>query len=180
MVPLDRDQVKPEGMPVSITNLLLKSLDQGWVFYSYSFEINGTRTEESARRFFYVGKRPQKVALLPVAQVRGAHDLHIDADTISDNFLTVVVLPYENMTAGDVVTFLWQGYTATGTARPVIKSVIELVKEQVGQPLEFTVQKGQVTIIKNGKAEISYSIAYADDTRPVTQGGLKEQVQHLM
>lgn len=169
MVPLDRDQVKPEGMPVSITNLLLKSLDQGWVFYSYSLEINGTRTAESARRFFYVGKRPQKVALLPVAQVRGAHDLHIDADTISDNFLTVVVLPYENMTAGDVVTFVWQGYTATGTARPVIKSVIELVKEQMGQPLEFTVQKGQVTIIKNGKAEISYSITYADDTKPVTQ-----------
>ena len=169
MVPLDRDQVKPEGMPVTITNLLLKSLDQGWVFYSYSFEINGTRTEESARRFFYVGKRPQQIALLPAAQVRGAHDLHIDADAIAENFVTVVIVPYENMTAGDVITFVWQGYTPSGTARPVVEMAIELVKEQVGQVLEFQVLKNHLTIIKNGKADISYSIAYADDTKPVTQ-----------
>ena len=169
MVPLDRDQVKPEGMPVSITNLLLKSLDQGWVFYSYSFEINGTRTEESARCFFYVGKRPPKVALLPVAQVRGAHDLHIDVDAISENFVTVVIIPYENMTVGDVVTFVWQGYRPDGTARPVVEMATELLKEHVGQVLEFEVLKNHLTVIKDGTADISYYITYADMTKPVTQ-----------
>ena len=168
MVPLDKDELKDQGMPVTFDNSLLKSLDQGWVFYSYTLEINGALTKESDRRFFYVGKRPQPIALLPVAQVRGAHNLHIDAASIADTYFTAVVLPYENMTVGDVVTFVWQGYSSTGTARPVKSMPLELEKEQVGQALEFDILKAELSFIKDGKAETSYFITYADNTKPVT------------
>ena len=53
------------------------------------------------------------------------------------------------MTVGDVVTFVWQGYRPDGTARPVVEMATELLKEHVGQVLEFEVLKNHLTVIKD-------------------------------
>jgi hypothetical protein len=55
------DTLGPEGLPIEFPNALLKSLDQGWVFYSYSVRLPGDPMpgpdDESRRLFFYVGVR---------------------------------------------------------------------------------------------------------------------------
>lgn len=172
-VAYDSRQLTPDGFPITFANAELKRLDQGTVFYSFSYQIGtgNSRSEESLRRFFYVGKRAAWVPLLPVVQVREAHNLHLDPDGLPEDVseFTAVIVPYENMRPGDVVEFIWAGYRENGDAvLPVsaYKTVIE--NKHIGQVLEFPVPRAKVLIILKGRVELSYTVTYADGARPVT------------
>lgn len=159
------DGYTPEfGMPVLVPNDVLKNLDQGWAFYSYSVGLASdpnTRGPESQRIFCYVGERPVKGAQLAVPQIKESHGLALDPDSVGSAGATAVVPPYQAMRAGDKVTFTWQGYYQ-GDPEPPYRETTELQAEHLGQPLKFIVPLGEVIIIPDGYAEISYSIEYAN------------------
>lgn len=53
-VVFEKSKLTPYGFPITFSNAELKKLDQGTVFYSFSYELGSgnTRSEESLRRFF--------------------------------------------------------------------------------------------------------------------------------
>ncbi|WP_458129721.1 hypothetical protein [Pseudomonas sp. Z2-11] len=155
------DGYTPElGMPVLVPNDVLKHLDQGWAFYSYSVGLASDRPE-SRRIFCYVGERPVKGAQLAVPQIKESHGLALDPDLIGSAGATAVVPPYQAMTVGDKVTFTWQGYYE-GVPENPYKESKELAAEHLGRPLIFNVPLSEVIGIPDQYAEISYSIEYAN------------------
>lgn len=166
-VPVDNNSIGPAGMPVVISNSLLKSIDQGWVFYSYTFNRNGVLSDESPRLFFYVGKRALVVGGLAAAQLRDAHDLCLDTSVLTDQ-VVIVIAPYENMTVGDRVVLTWVGYTSAGTIRDPYEVNEVLTKDHLGNTLVLSVPKTQALVIKGGKAEVRYAVVYPDSARPKT------------
>lgn len=171
-VAFQNSELTPYGFPITFANAELKKLDQGTVFYSFSYEIGSgnTRSEESLRRFFYVGKRAGWVPLLSVVQMREGHDLHLDPDGIPEvgEDYTAVIPPYENMRPGDVVEFTWAGYAQNGTPMPAHHLKITLEEKNLGQALEFIATRAWLQIIRDGRVELSYTVTYADSGRPVT------------
>lgn len=164
---VDMNLIEPAGMPVAISNLLLKELDQGWVFYSYTFGRNGVFSDESPRLFFYVGKRALVAGGLAVAQLRDAHDLCLDIDVITDQ-IVIVIAPYENMTLGDKVVLTWVGYTNAGAMREPYEVSVVLTQDHLDKPLVFLIPKAQAFLIRGGKAEVGYAVVYPDSARPKT------------
>lgn len=160
------DTLVPEGLPIAFPNALLKGLDQGWVFYSYAVQLPGgpvpDPADESRRLFFYVGTRATAATHLPVPQIKESHGLELDGDrnAIPTNGVTVSVAPYAAMKEGDKVTLQWQGFTQTGTARP-LNPVWTVTQANVGQPLTRLVGRNDVLLIENGRLELSYKITYA-------------------
>lgn len=160
------DTLGPEGLPIEFPNALLKSLDQGWVFYSYSVRLPGGPMpgpdDESRRLFFYVGVRATADSHLPVPQIKQSHGLKLDGDrnVVPTNGVTVSVPPYIAMAKGDKVTLRWRGFTATGTPRP-LNPVWTVTEADVGHPLTRLVGRTEVMLLENGRLELSYSIAYA-------------------
>jgi hypothetical protein len=164
--PID-GSLEPQGLPVRFPNALLKGLDQGWVFYSYSVKLPGEPNVgvESKRLFFYVGKRPSVEADLPVPQIKESHELALDPhkDVLPAEGVIIVAPPYAAMSIGDKVTLLWDGFTAGGAARPPIRPIKEVKEADIGQPLTWTVTKSNVMLIANGRVELSYRILYANN-----------------
>lgn len=171
-VPVEENLIEPDGMPIEISNTLLKSLDQGWVFYSFTFEKGGVISDESPRLFFYVGKRALIAGGLAVAQLRDAHDLYLDADVL-ENEVIIAIPPYENMTVDDKVIFKWVGQSSSGTIRDPIEVTTVLTKDQPGKPLLVSVARSQVLIIKGGQADVSYKVIYPDSARPSTDSPIQ-------
>lgn len=162
--PIDNTLV-PEGLPIEFPNALLKSLDQGWVFFSYSVRLPGGPPEpgdESKRLFFYVGTRATAATHLPVPQIKQAHGLLLDPDrnAIPTNGVTVSVPPYAAMKVGDKVTLQWRGFTEADTPKP-LNPVWTVAEANVGQPLTRLVGRTEVILIENGRLELSYKITYA-------------------
>lgn len=176
-VVFENSKLTPYGFPITFSNAELKKLDQGTVFYSFSYELGSgnTRSEESLRRFFYVGKRAGWVPLMSVVQMREGHDLHLDPDGIPEvgTDYTAVIPPYENMRPGDVVVFTWAGYEQNGTSLPPRNFKITLEDKHLGQALEFIITKGWLQFIRNGRVELSYTVTYANSGRPVTQSPMQ-------
>lgn len=159
----------PEGaMPVSVPNDLVQSLDQGWAFYSYAVSAAGSEPlgPESKRLFIYIGERHMQ---LPVAQIKESHGLAIDAINVAGAPATVVVVPYQAMAAGDTVKVIWQGFYDDAPEDPWSEE-IQVVDNQVGQPLIFSLPRSEIIGIPGGYADLSYSIEYAvpSGTNPTT------------
>lgn len=169
---VDMNLVQPAGMPVAISNPLLQVLDQGWVFYSYTFDRNGVFSNESPRLFFYVGKRALVAGGLAVAQLRDAHDLCLDTDVITDQ-VVIVIAPYENMTLGDKVVLTWVGYSSSGAMRDPFEESIVLTKGHLDKPLVLSIPRAQVVVIKGGKVEVGYAVVYPDSARPKTNSPIQ-------
>jgi len=171
-VAFQNSKLTPYGFPITFANAELKKLDQGTVFYSFSYQVGSgnTRSEESLRRFFYVGKRAGWVPLLSVVQMREGHDLHLDPDGVPEvgEDYTAVIPPYENMRPGDVVEFTWAGYMQDGTPVPPRNLKITLEEKHLGQALEFIATRAWLQIIRDGRVELSYTVTYANSGRPVT------------
>jgi hypothetical protein len=169
LIPVEPDELTPEGMPVQIDNGLLVNLDQGWVFYSYQmFDPSSPdqRGEESLRRFFYVGKRERQGAALPVPHCKESHDLCLDVSQLPAD-VTVVVLPYQAMSVGDKVTLTVDKFFEDGTEYPITwKRTQTLTAADIGHPLQWSVEEGDFQAIDKGQAHLSYSIAYAVPTLP--------------
>jgi hypothetical protein len=172
------DTVTPQGMPISFSNTLLKRLDQGWVFYSYSVQKKGETVPgpESKRLFFYVGKRPSPATHLPVPQILQSHDLALDPATaaIPAEGVTISVPPYAAMAAQDKVTLRWRGFEDDGSPSNLNPSR-EVRPEDIGHPLTFLVARTQVRLIAGGRLELTYDIAYkgGGETSPSAQQNLR-------
>lgn len=152
------------GMPVDIPNTLLKAVDQGVAFYSYSVWPGGDeeqKSPESSRRLVYVGLRPDAQATLPVVQLRDSHDLHLDPLAI-ETTVTALINPYRAMREGDQVKFLMQGYDAEGQHDDDWPFTVTLNAVNVGRPLAVNIPKSQFDFIKEGHALLSYRVEYAD------------------
>lgn len=161
--PID-NTLEPNGLPITFPNALLISLDQGWVFYSYSVQ-KPTETEpgpESKRLFFYVGKRPSLTSHLPVPQIRQSHDLALDPDrnTLPAEGVTVSVPPYAAMAKGDTVTLQWRGFDEDNRPRP-LNPFWDVQEADIGQTLTKLVGRNEVLLLENGRLELRYHINYA-------------------
>lgn len=155
----------PEGVLAQIENKTLTDLDQGWVFYSYSVKkaAEPDYGDESRRLFFYVGKRPRISADLPVLQIKESHDLHYDLNTGSRAQPTVMLVPYQAMAAGDVVTLHCRRFNADGRELlPPIAKDTSVKAVHVGKPLALPLTRSDLLRVDGGRVEISYGIQYAD------------------
>jgi hypothetical protein len=142
-------------------------MDQGWAFYSYALGEDSDpnqRGDESRRIFIYLGKRPP--ASLPVPQIKESHDLALDPDAIDSKGVTAIVPPYRAMSVGDKVAFEWQGYDKTGAPEDPYIEELELKDQHLGQPLVFTVPRSEVIFIRDGHAQVSYKVEYANGQGP--------------
>ncbi|PRA40701.1 MULTISPECIES: hypothetical protein [Pseudomonas] len=162
--PID-DTLVPEGLPIEFPNALLKDLDQGWVFYSYTVQLPGEplpSPDESKRLFFYVGVRASATTQLPVPQIKQSHGLELDADrnVLPSNGVSVSVPPYAAMGEGDKVTLKWVGFTETGARRP-LSPVWTVTNADVGRPLTRLVGRTDVMLLEKGRLELHYEVAYA-------------------
>lgn len=162
--PID-DTLLPEGLPIEFPNALVRSLDQGWVFYSYSVRLPGGPVpgpdDESKRLFFYVGVRASATTDLPVPQIKQSHGLELDGtrDGVPSNGVTVSVPPYLAMAAGDKVKLEWRGFTSTGASRP-LNPVWTVSEADVGHPLTRLVGRADVMLIDKGRLELRYEVTY--------------------
>lgn len=161
-------ELTPQGMRVYIANYQLKALDQGWVFFSFQMDDPSApdgRGEESLRIFFYVGKRSASSAL-PVPQLLESHDLHVDVSQIGPGGATVVTLPYQAMSVGDMVTLeVLFSRPDLGMEQP-IKQTKELVASNLRKPLEWLVDQSSFLLFEDGYAELEFSVVYANPTVP--------------
>ena len=169
LVTVEPDNLTPKGARVYIANAQLKSLDQGWVFYSYQMDdpsAPGGRGEESLRRFFYVGKRPAMSLLLPVPQFKESHDLKVDLSLIGPGGATVVTLPYQAMSAGDKVTLTIElAFDEDDPGSDYVRTKT-LTDEDVGKPLQWKIPRDELEINDGGFATLSCKIVYATPTVP--------------
>lgn len=168
-ITVDMGLVTPDGMPVSIGNVVLTLLDQGWVFYSYQiFDTTEVdfRGEESLRRFFYVGKRAQAGISLRVAQCKESHDLAVAVQQLPGTGATFVTVPYQAMSAGDTVKLTLELFFAVGDPYDTLTLSHLVEQEQVGLPLVWSVPKADLQIIRDGFADVTYTIDYAVPTAP--------------
>ena len=152
------------GMPVDISNALLRQLDQGIALFSYSSSKNSdpdNRGPESLRRLCRIGRPSVRLETLPVAQIKESHGLALDPDAVGAVGASAVVPSYAAMSVGDKVTFTWQGFFEGFPDTPISRT-LELKAEHIGWPLTFTVPQDQVLF--NDSADIGYSIQYADGT----------------
>jgi len=154
----------PEGLPIDVPNALLKSLDQGYVFYSYSLKkVTEPNPEpESKRAFFYVGKRTSQASILPAPQIQQAHEQALDPSmsVLPPEGVRVSVPPYAAMAKGDKVTLEWRGFEEGGRERP-LNPFWDVTDADVGRPLTVLVGRNQVSLIENGRVELRYRIVYA-------------------
>jgi len=168
---LEHDENGEPRMPIPIVNSKLIALNQGEVFYSYSYSedggVPGTFTEESLRLFFYVGKRPwMSSLLLPVAHLQESHDLCVDIDKLQTQGATVTTAPYQAMAAGDELEFVWAAYRPNAS-QPIISRLHRtVIAEEVGQPLAWNLPYAQLRLIQDGHALMSYSVTYANPVDP--------------
>ncbi|WP_338523181.1 hypothetical protein NUH87_25695 [Pseudomonas batumici] len=142
------------GMPVDIPHSLIKHLDQGWGFYSYSVAPPADPTNrgpESQRQFCYVGVRS---SALPVPQVKESHALALDPATTT---VTAVVSPYAAMSVGDKVKLFWEVFYH-GLPDDLWSQTKTLVAEDIGRPLSWAVPRSFV--VGMDYVEARYTVEY--------------------
>ncbi|RKS27177.1 hypothetical protein BJ917_0013 [Pseudomonas sp. WPR_5_2] len=167
LVVIGPGELKPEGMPVLISNGKLKALKGGQVFYSYKMhdpDAPDGRGEESLRRFFYVGKPSSASLQLPVLHFKESHSLCVDLDQIGDGGATLVATPYQAMSVGDVFTFVFDMYFEEDEPWQKLTYAKELLEADIGKPLQWSIPKNELQIIQGGFANMGYRIDYAEPT----------------
>lgn len=161
---LTADNQAPDGTPVEISNATLTALDQGWVFYSYQLDAQGSRGEESQRLFFYVGSRPQANGLLPAPQVKESNQLTIHVQPQAQD-LSVVAPAYWAMAIGDVATLTIELlYEGEELLPPIIKT-FTVDAQRLGAPLQWTVGHNDLLLLEFMQARMRYSINHGDGVR---------------
>ncbi|BCX68055.1 hypothetical protein [Pseudomonas izuensis] len=167
LVVIGPGELKPEGMPVLISNGKLKALKGGQVFYSYKMndpDAPDGRGEESLRRFFYVGKSSSTSLQLPVLHFKESHSLCVDLDQIGDGGATLVATPYQAMSVGDVFTFVFEMYFGEDDPWKELTYAKKLLEADIGKPLQWSIPKNELQIIQGGFANMGYRIDYAEPT----------------
>lgn len=168
--------VRPEdlekGVEVKIENAVVRSAEGGQAFYSYVVTTVG----QSQRRFCLVGIREKGEGEgLAVVQAVQSHDLVIKPDELDSAGVMFIVMPYQAMQVGDVITFTFQGFDEDGYEEDPETEKLTVKKEHFDNlPLMFTVGKNIFRFIDPGTAKVSYSVDFADS------GSLDSPVQDFV
>lgn len=144
----------------------MSALRGGSVFYSFQQADSTGRPlgEESRRRHFYVNRAADGQWTLPVAHLQDAHDLVIDTDGLKDEGVLLASPPYSSMAIGDTVYLCWEPYFDAFAPGDPIELRHAVANADLGQPLLWHLEKGDVYSYMFGFAFLHYRIEYADGT----------------
>ncbi|WP_369990423.1 hypothetical protein [Pseudomonas xanthosomatis] len=151
-----------------IPNSLVTSLSGGIVFYSFQrLDPAGLPVgDESLRRHFFIDRPalPMPMWSLEVAQVRDAHDLIIDMETLDPNGPLVVTPPYAAMAPGQRVTLFWRPWYDEDWEGSEVRQEHVVSAAEVGQPLLWRLDYGDVFQYVYGFAYLQYCIEFDNGT----------------
>jgi len=144
----------------------MTALRGGSVFYSFQVTDGAGRplSEESKRRHFYVNRVAGGMWTLPVAHLQDAHDLVIDVNALKDEGVLLASPPYSSMAIGDTVYLVWEPYYDEFMPGDPIELRHTIAHADVGQPLLWHLEMGDVYNYVYGFAFLHYRIEYADGT----------------
>lgn len=135
----------------------------GTVFYSFQLpDSTGAFTRESKRRHFYVNRMADGLWALPVAHLQGAHDLIIDVEQLKPEGLYLATPPYVSMAEGDTVLLLWEPHFDEFTPGTPINLQHDVSSADLGQPLLWHLERGDVETYVFGFGILHYRIEYAN------------------
>ncbi|NQD73542.1 hypothetical protein [Pseudomonas sp. CM27] len=158
------DPVK--GWVFPIANDKVKALRGGQVFYSYMrvTDAGEPLSEESLRRAFYVQRPDEGYWSLPVPHLQDAHQGKIDASALNPEGVLLATAPYAAMSEGDEITLTWTPfYTETAEGTPVQQEYV-VEEHDIGQPLLWHLEYGDVFNYLYGHGLLQYRIKYASGT----------------
>lgn len=135
----------------------------GTVFYSFQLlDSTGGFLEESKRRHFYINRMADGLWALPVAHLQDAHDLIIDVTQLNDEGLQLATPPYVSMAEGDKVFLVWQPHYNEFAPGEPIELLHEVSNADLGQPLLWHLERGDVENYMFGFGVLRYRIEYTD------------------
>jgi hypothetical protein len=139
----------------------VSKLRGGTVFYSFQLpDSTGAFTRESKRRHFYINRMADGLWALPVAHLQGAHDLIIDVTQLKDEGLQLATPPYVSMAEGDKVFLVWEPYYGEFMPGEPIELLHEVSNADLGQPLLWHLERGDVENYMFGFGVLRYRIEY--------------------
>jgi len=141
----------------------VSKLRGGTVFYSFRPpDGSGGYLEESKRRHFYIHRMADGLWTLPVAHLQGAHDLIIDVTQLKDEGLQLATPPYVSMAEGDKVFLVWEPYYDEFAPGEPIELLHAVSNADLGRPLLWHLERGDVENYIYGFGILRYRIEYAD------------------
>lgn len=147
-----------------IANSRMQDLRGGTVFYSFQpLDSNGQQKgDESRRRFFYVERPAEGMWTLPTAHLQDAHDLVINVETLKPEGVLLATAPYVAMAVGDKVFLTWEPYFDEFMPGMPVELRHDVVADDLGQPLSWHLEIGDVFNYMFGFAFLRYRIEYAN------------------
>ncbi|MFJ4443668.1 hypothetical protein ACIPZ8_16435 [Pseudomonas sp. NPDC089422] len=153
-----------KGWMFSVSNDRITALRGGQVFYSYMqvTSAGDPLSEESKRRAFYVQRPDDGYWSLAVPHLQDAHECVIDASELNTEGVLLATAPYAAMSKGDEITLIWTPfYDEFAEGTPVQqKHVVE--ERDIGQPLLWHLEYGDVYNYLYGYGLLQYSIKFAN------------------
>lgn len=149
-----------------IPNSVVAPLGGGIVFYSFQrLDPAGLPVgDESLRRYFFIDRPALPMWNPEVAQLRDAHDLVIDVDTLDPAGVLAVTPPYAAMAPGQRVTLIWRPWFDDGWAGSEVRLEHEVSAAEVGQPLLWHLDHGDVFPYFDGFGYLQYCIEFDTGT----------------
>lgn len=99
-------------------------------------------------------------AVLPVPQIRHAHDLYLDPSDIPEAWTTVVAPPYPGMAAGDAVNFHF--VEPGGAVSLVLKAAVR--ESDVGKPVTWELETNEIWQAFMLQVDTWYTVAHVGAT----------------
>ncbi|MFJ4257015.1 hypothetical protein ACIP01_08705 [Pseudomonas monteilii] len=154
------NELEPDGsFLVEIDNSLLKSLDKGVAFYSYTktdfpkAAPQPVRAEEaSPRLFFYINKQVDAALLMAPPHFMESDGLVIDLKRVQGDG-QVITTNYPFMTVGDTVVLSWKDAFMPDTFRKTI------TVDDLDKPLVWRIDSSFLQLA-GGWCELGYTIEY--------------------
>jgi len=149
---------------LSIDFSRISMLRGGAIFYSFGLldSAGGIVVAESKRRLFYIDRTADGAWVLPVAHLQDAHDLFIDVAQLKDEGVQLATPPYVSMAEEDKVFLVWEPYYDEFTPGGPIELLHEVSRADLGQPLLWHLERGDVENYMFGFGILRYRIEYAD------------------
>lgn len=148
----------------SVANPRIRDLSAGQVFYSFMrLDAAGNPVgDESRRRFFYVDRAAEDSWTLAVAHLQDAHDGLIDVSALKPEGVVLATAPYAAMASGDQVFLTWEPWYAEFAPGTPIEQKFEVKASDLGQPLQWHLELGDIYNYLYGFAFLYYRIEFAD------------------
>ncbi|QXH48397.1 hypothetical protein KSS93_10970 [Pseudomonas xanthosomatis] len=145
-----------------IPNSVLAPLSGGIVFYSFRRLDQGGQPvgDESLRRYFFIDRPDLPMWRPEVVQLRDAHDLVIDVELLDPTGMLVVTPPYAAMAPGQRVTLFWRPWYDESLEGNEVRLEHVVSATEVGQPLLWRLDYGDVVPYFDGFAYLQYCIEF--------------------